>query len=131
MEAPVADDAACVLVVEDEPVIAELLEKYLWRRGYRTRRAGDGKQALALLCAGLPDLVLLEVTLPKVDGTEVLKRLRANSSVPVVMMTVKAQGIDGSLCLKLGANDYVRNPFRLRDVVARIEATLRRLGQDF
>ncbi len=117
---------ALVLVVEDEPEIAELLEDYLRGSGYRTERARDGKEALTLFRAARPDLILLDIALPELDGTEVLKRVRQESTVPVIMLTAKAEEIDKIVGLELGADDYVTKPFRPREVMARIKAALRR-----
>ena len=117
---------ALILVVEDEPEIAELLEDYLRGSGYRTERAGNGKQALTLFRAARPDLILLDIALPELDGTEVLKRVRQESTVPVIMLTAKAEEIDKIVGLELGADDYVTKPFRPREVIARVKAALRR-----
>ena len=115
-----------VLVVEDEPEIAELLEDYLRKSGHRTERAGDGEQALTLFRAARPNLILLDIALPKLDGTEVLKRVRLESTVPIIMLTAKTEEIDKILGLELGADDYVTKPFRPREVMARVKAALRR-----
>lgn len=117
---------ALVLIVEDEPEIAELLEDYLRGSGYRTERAGDGKEALTLFRAARPDLILLDIALPELGGTEVLKRVRLESTVPVIMLTAKAEEIDKIVGLELGADDYVTKPFRPREVMARVKAALRR-----
>ena len=121
---------ALVLVVEDEPEIAELLEDYLRSSGYRTERAGNGKQALTLFRAARPDLVLLDIKMPEMDGTEVLKQIRATSTVPVIMLTAKAEELDKILGLELGADDYVAKPFRPREMMARVKAVLRRANMD-
>lgn len=115
-----------VLVVEDEPEIAELLEDYLRQSGYRTERAADGKQALTLFRAAQPDLILLDVMMPALDGIEVLKRIRNESTVPIIMLTAKSEEIDYILGLELGADDYVSKPFRPKEVMARVKAVLRR-----
>ena len=115
-----------VLVVEDEPEIAELLEDYLRSNDYRTERAGDGNQALTLFRAAKPDLVLLDIALPELSGTEVLKKIRAESTVPVIMLTARAEETDKIVGLELGADDYVTKPFRPREVMARVKAALRR-----
>ncbi len=117
---------ALILVVEDEPEIAELLVDYLRSSGYRTERASDGQQALTLFRAARPDLILLDIALPELSGTEVLKRVRLESTVPVIMLTAKAEEIDKIVSLELGADDYVTKPFRPREVMARVKATLRR-----
>jgi two-component system, OmpR family, response regulator AdeR len=115
-----------VLVVEDEPQIAEILEGYLRRGGYRTERAGDGGAALRLFRAAHPDLILLDVLLPVLDGLEVLKAVRAESATPVIMLTARTEELDKLLALELGADDYVTKPFRPREVIARVKAVLRR-----
>ncbi len=117
---------ALVLVVEDELDIAKVLEGYLRRAGYRTERAKDGRSALTLFRASRPDLVLLDVMLPELDGIEVLKAIRAESTTPVIMLTARAEELDKLLGLELGADDYVSKPFRPREVMARVKAVLRR-----
>ncbi len=115
-----------VLVVEDEPQIAEILEGYLRSSGYRTERAGDGERALSLFRSAHPDLILLDVMLPRLDGLEVLKAVRAESTTPVIMLTARTEELDKLLSLELGADDYVTKPFRPREVMARVKAVLRR-----
>ena len=115
-----------ILVVEDEPEIAEVLEAYLRREGYRTERAGDGQRGLDLFHAARPDLMLLDIMLPSLDGLEILRRVRASSQTPVIMLTARAEDIDKLLGLELGADDYVVKPFSPREVVARVKAVLRR-----
>ncbi len=128
----IVDPMPLVLIVEDEPQIAEILEGYLRRGGYRTERAGDGQTALKLFRAARPDLILLDVLLPEMDGLEVLKAVRAASTTPVIMLTARTEELDKLLALELGADDYVTKPFRPREVMARVKAVLRRsqpLGQ--
>ncbi len=117
---------ALVLVVEDEPEIAELLEDYLRASGYRTERASDGRKALTLFRAAKPDLVLLDIAMPELSGTDVLKRIREESNTPVIMLTARAEEVDKIVGLELGADDYVTKPFRPREVMARVKAVLRR-----
>jgi two-component system, OmpR family, response regulator AdeR len=121
---------ACILVVEDELEIAEVVEGYLRRDGFRTERATDGTRALELFRAAKPDLVLLDIMLPGLDGLEVLRRIRAMASTPVIMLTARAEDIDKLLGLELGADDYVVKPFSPREVVARVKAVLRRTRHD-
>jgi two-component system, OmpR family, response regulator AdeR len=121
---------ACILVVEDELEISEVVEGYLRRDGFRTERATDGTRALELFRAAKPDLVLLDIMLPGVDGLEVLRRIRALASTPVIMLTARAEDIDKLLGLELGADDYVVKPFSPREVVARVKAVLRRTARD-
>ena len=120
------DSMALVLVVEDEPEIAALLEDYLRAGGYRTERASDGRKALTLFRAAKPDLVLLDIAMPELNGTEVLKRIREESNTPVIMLTARAEEVDKIVGLELGADDYVTKPFRPREVMARVKAVLRR-----
>ncbi len=115
-----------VLVVEDEPQIAEILEGYLRSSGYRTERAGDGERALNLFRSTQPDLILLDVMLPLLGGLEVLKTVRAESITPIIMLTARTEELDHLLALELGADDYVTKPFRPREVIARVKAVLRR-----
>ncbi len=117
-----------VLIVEDEPDIADLLEAYLRREDFRTERASDGSSAVALHRAARPDLVLLDVNLPEFDGFEVLRRIRETAQTPVIMLTALSEDLDKLLGLKLGADDYVVKPFSPLEVVARVKAVLRRLG---
>ena len=115
-----------VLVVEDELEIAKVLEGYLQREGYRTERAKDGRSALTLFRASRPDLVLLDIMLPELDGIEVLKVIRTESTTPVIVLSARTEELDKLLGLELGADDYVTKPFRPREVMARVKAVLRR-----
>ena len=115
-----------ILIVEDESEIAEVLEAYLKRDGFATERAADGTRALELWRAAKPDLILLDIQIPAPDGLEVLRRVRAGSQTPVIMLTARAEDIDRLLGLELGADDYVVKPFSPREVVARVKAVLRR-----
>jgi two-component system response regulator AdeR len=117
---------ALILIVEDERDLASSLELYLKNSNYRTERAHDGEEALTLFRAARPDLVLLDVMMPKKDGFEVLKIIRGESKTPVIMLTAKVEEIDKLLGLGLGADDYLVKPYSLREVVARIQAVLRR-----
>ena len=115
-----------VLVVEDEPAIASVLSAYLERDGLRARVAQDGEQALQLFRQMRPDLVLLDIHLPKVDGVEVLRVMRNEGQTPVIMVTALAGDVDKLLSLRMGADDYVVKPFNPPEVVARVRAVLRR-----
>ena len=115
-----------VLIVEDEPHIAQVLDGYLKRDGYRTELAADGERAVELHRAAKPDLVLLDVQLPKMDGLEVLRRIRETAATPVIMVTAMAEDLDKLLGLRMGADDYVVKPFSPLEVVARVKAVLRR-----
>ena len=119
--------ARCILIVEDEPKIAALLADYLEAHGgYTTRIVRRGDEALAEFRRQSPDLVLLDLMLPGLDGIEVCKQLRAESAVPIIMVTARVEEIDRLLGLELGADDYVCKPFSPREVVARVKAVLRR-----
>ena len=115
-----------VLIVEDEPRIAEVLARYLEAEGFVVERAKDGKEALALFRSFEPDLILLDLMLPELDGIEFTRRVRAVSGVPIIMVTAKSAELDRILGLELGADDYVTKPFSPREVVARVRAVLRR-----
>ena len=106
-----ASRAPLVLVVEDEPPIAEVLEGYLRREGFCTERAGDGEAALRLFRVARPDLVLLDVRLPRLDGFEVLRRVREAGDTPVIMVTARAEDVDKLVGLRMGADDYIVKPF--------------------
>jgi len=115
-----------ILIVEDETRLAEILEEYLKREGFKTERAKDGKRALELWRAAQPDLVLLDIMLPVLDGFEVARQIRSESSVPIIMLTARDDEVDKILGLGLGADDYVVKPYSPREVVARMKAVLRR-----
>ncbi|GAB4472436.1 MAG: response regulator transcription factor [Anaerolineae bacterium] len=115
-----------VLLVDDEQNIIELARMYLEREGYRVIAAGDGEMALRLIEQENPDLVVLDLMLPRVDGWEVCKRTRARSDVPILMLTARDEDIDKIVGLELGADDYMTKPFNPRELVARIKAILRR-----
>ena len=118
--------SALALVVEDEIDIAEILDRYLKREGFRTARAGDGQNALELHALLRPDVVLLDVGLPRQDGWAVLSEIRRTSDTPVIMMTALDQDIDKLQALRMGADDYVVKPFNPSELVARAQAILRR-----
>ncbi len=121
---------ATVLVVEDEDSFVEALTVGLTREGFRVRVARDGAEALDIFDAVRPDLVLLDVMLPKVSGIDVCRELRRRSSVPIIMVTAKGSEIDTVVGLEVGADDYVTKPYRLRELVARMRAVLRRRAGD-
>ena len=118
-----------VLVVDDEPTIAEVVSRYLERAGYRTRTAGDGARALAMIGSQRPDLVVLDIMLPGIDGLEVMRRLRHSEQEPicVILLTAKGEEADRVIGLRLGADDYVVKPFSPLELVARVDAVLRRV----
>ncbi|QWK81356.1 response regulator [Ochrobactrum sp. BTU1] len=115
-----------ILIVEDEPDIARILSAYLESEGFRTVRAADGETALQHHSLLSPDLVLLDVRLPKLDGFAVLGRLRQSDNTPVIMITALAEDLDRLSGLRLGADDYILKPFNPQEVVARVKAVLRR-----
>jgi two-component system, OmpR family, response regulator ResD len=118
-----------VLVVDDEPTIAEVVARYLERAGYRTRVAGDGLEAIAAASAQRPDLVVLDLMLPGIDGLEVMRRLREqdHERIAVILLTAKGEESDRVVGLRLGADDYVVKPFSPAELVARVDAVLRRI----
>jgi two-component system response regulator RegX3 len=115
-----------ILVVEDEPTLRETLAEALEADGFRTVQAGDGRLALERFHAEQPDLVLLDLMLPELSGLEVTRRIRAESTVPIVMLTARDAEVDKVVGLELGADDYVTKPFSSRELSARIRAVLRR-----
>jgi two-component system response regulator RegX3 len=121
---------ATVLVVEDEDSFVEALTVGLKREGFRVQVASDGAEALDLFDAIRPDLVLLDVMLPKISGIDVCREIRRRSSVPIIMVTAKGSEIDTVVGLEVGADDYVTKPYRLRELVARMRAVLRRRASD-
>ena len=118
--------AVSVLIVEDDHNIAELLQMYLEKEGYAVTTAADGGQGLAKFRAIQPDLVLLDVMMPVMDGWAVCRAIRAESQTPVIMLTAKGETDDKVAGLKSGADDYITKPFEMKEVLARIEAVLRR-----
>ena len=118
--------AVSVLIVEDDHNIAELLQMYLEKEGYAVTTANDGGQGLAKFRAIQPDLVLLDVMMPVMDGWAVCRAIRAESQIPVIMLTAKSETDDKVAGLKSGADDYITKPFEMKEVLARIEAVLRR-----
>ena len=118
--------AVSVLIVEDDRNIAELLQMYLEKEGYAVTIAGDGGKGLEKFRAIKPDLVLLDVMMPVMDGWAVCRTIRAESQTPVIMLTAKGETDDKVAGLKQGADDYITKPFEMKEVLARIEAVLRR-----
>ena len=117
-----------ILLVDDEQPVQKLLSYPLEKEGYEVVPALDGQEAIASFEQGQFDLVVLDIMLPKLDGLEVCRRLRAQSSVPIIMLTAKAEEIDKVLGLELGADDYITKPFSLREFRSRVKAALRRGG---
>jgi two-component system, OmpR family, response regulator AdeR len=118
-----------VLIIEDELTLAQTIELYLRKDNYRTERASDGERGLELFRSARPDLVILDLGLPRLDGLEVLKAIRSESSVPVVILTARAEEVDELLGLGLGADDYLVKPVSSRKLLAHVKAVLRR-GQN-
>ncbi len=118
-----------ILIVEDEPMVAEVVERYLRRDGYEVAIVHDGKAALEEFQTFAPDLVVLDLMLPKIDGREVCRRIRERAQTPVIMLTARGEEIDKLVGLELGADDYVTKPFSPRELVARVKAVLRRSGK--
>ncbi|GAA3496472.1 response regulator transcription factor [Streptomyces prasinosporus] len=123
---PNAEAGTRVLVVDDDPTVAEIVTGYLDRAGYVVDRAGDGPDALARAAAHWPDLVVLDLMLPGMDGLEVCRRMRGRGPVPVIMLTARGDEDDRILGLEVGADDYVTKPFSPRELVLRVESVLRR-----
>ena len=119
-----------VLIVEDESNIAELVNLYLKKEGYETMVAGDGGKALELYRLFQPDLVLLDIMLPVMDGWSVCAKIRETDSTPIIMLTAKGETIDKVAGLEMGADDYIVKPFEMKELLARIHAVLRRLGDE-
>jgi two-component system alkaline phosphatase synthesis response regulator PhoP len=115
-----------ILIVDDEPRIVELARDYLVGAGFSVRRAGGGEAALAMARAERPDLIVLDLGLPDLDGLDVTRRLRRDSDVPIIMLTARGAEADKLVGLELGADDYVTKPFSPRELVARVRAVLRR-----
>jgi DNA-binding response OmpR family regulator len=119
-------DSPTILLVDDEDSIQKLLAYPLEREGYRVLQAWDGQEALEQFASEHVDLVVLDVMLPKLDGLEVCKRLRAESEVPIIMLTARDDELDKVLGLELGADDYITKPFSIREFRSRVRALLRR-----
>ena len=120
--------AISVLIVEDDKNIAELLQMYLEKEGYAVTIASDGGQGVSKFRAIKPDLVLLDLMLPVMDGWAVCKTIRSESQTPIIMLTAKGETTDKVNGLRSGADDYITKPFEMKEVLARIEAVLRRSG---
>ena len=119
-----------ILLVDDEATIVQSLRYNLEKNGYAVATAGDGRTAVTLAQTERPDLVVLDIMLPLLDGIEACKEIRKSSSVPIIMLTAKDQEFDKVLALELGADDYVTKPFALGEIMARIKARLRRVEVD-
>ena len=122
--------AKTVLIVEDESNIRELLRMYLEQEGYVTEMAQNGAEGLRVFKRVHPDLVLLDLMMPVMDGTQMIRELRTFSKTPVIMLTAKGEMLDKIAGLELGADDYITKPFEMREVMARVKAVLRRFEDD-
>lgn len=118
-----------ILVVEDEKPILDILQFNLEKEGYKVATAMDGEAAVSMAFQVNPDLILLDVMLPKLDGFEVCKTIRTRSDVPIIMLTAKGEEVDKILGLEIGADDYITKPFSMRELSARIKANMRRMIQ--
>ncbi len=119
-----------ILVVDDDKNICELLRLYLEKEGYNVILSHDGEEAIVKFNALNPDMILLDIMLPGLDGWQVCREIRKKSNVPIIMLTAKGETFDKVLGLELGADDYVVKPFDTKEVIARIKAVLRRIGQN-
>ena len=118
--------ATRVLVVDDQRVVTEVVERYLRLEGYEVALAGDGAEALQIASEWAPDLVVLDLMLPEVDGLDVCRKLRESGDIPIIMLTARGEETDRVVGLELGADDYMVKPFSPRDLVARVKSVLRR-----
>ena len=121
-----SDDKKTILIVDDEKPIVDILVYNLQKEGYNTLEAGDGATAIDIALKEKPDLILLDIMLPKMDGLSVCKRIRLSLNVPILMLTAKDEEIDKILGLEMGADDYITKPFSVRELMARIKANLRK-----
>ena len=119
-----------ILVIEDEAPIVEILKFNLTKSGYRVLAAYDGEEGYRLALSEKPDLILLDVMLPKMDGFEVCKKVREKQSTPIIMLTARDEEVDKVLGLELGADDYCTKPFSVRELMARVKANIRRTSSD-
>jgi DNA-binding response OmpR family regulator len=121
-----ANGTANIVVVDDEPMVCEVVSEYLRSDGYRVLAAHDGQHALELINSHQPALVVLDVMLPGIDGLSILRRLRADGDIPVILLTARASEVDRIVGLEVGADDYVVKPFSPRELAARVRTVLRR-----
>ena len=126
MEGEVSNEKKTILIVDDEQSIIDMLVYNLEKEGYNTLEATDGEKAVDIALNNTPDLILLDIMIPKMDGLSVCKRIRHNLNVPIIMLSAKGEEIDKILGLELGADDYITKPFSIRELMARIKANLRK-----
>ena len=127
MEENIDKDVKTILIVDDEQPIIDVLVYNLKKEGYRTIEANDGITAVNMALDEKPDLMLLDIMLPKLDGLSVCKRVKNSLNIPIIMLTAKDGEIDKILGLELGADDYITKPFSVRELVARVKANLRKV----
>ena len=118
-----------ILIVEDEPIVAEVVERYMRRDGYDVDVVHDGLAALDAYAAFKPDLIVLDLMLPKLDGLEVCRRIRSHADTPIIMLTARAEEVDKLVGLEIGADDYITKPFSPRELAARVKVVLRRASR--
>ncbi|MBQ4186253.1 MAG: response regulator transcription factor [Firmicutes bacterium] len=118
-----------ILIADDDSNISELISLYLMKEGYDTQKAKDGREALKLFQSYNPDLIILDIMMPEMDGYEVCREIRKTASTPIIMLTAKGETFDKVLGLELGADDYMVKPFDTKELVARVKAVLRRLDK--
>ena len=121
-------DAKKVLIIEDEKRISDIVNYNLSKEGFETLTAYDGAEGLEMALSNDPDLVLLDVMLPTMDGFEICRKVREKSNVPIIILTAKEEEVDKVLGLELGADDYITKPFGVRELIARVKANIRRTG---
>ena len=126
MEGETSTDKKTILIVDDEQPIIDMLVYNLEKEGYNTLEATDGEKAVDIALNNTPDLILLDIMIPKMDGLSVCKRIRHTLNVPIIMLSAKGEEIDKILGLELGADDYITKPFSIRELMARIKANLRK-----
>ncbi len=126
MEGETNSDKKTILIVDDEQPIIDMLVYNLEKEGYNTLEATDGEKAVDIALNNTPDLILLDIMIPKMDGLSVCKRIRHTLNVPIIMLSAKGEEIDKILGLELGADDYITKPFSIRELMARIKANLRK-----
>ena len=123
-------DKKSILIVEDEPSIAEVVSLYLERAGYQTRHAADGRTAMTLAEEKIPELAIIDIMLPEIDGLSLTRWLRNRSNLPIILLTARREEADRIAGLEMGADDYVVKPFSPQELVSRVRAVLRRTGRE-